>query len=236
MKLKIGLRDLTIGEISMKDFKAKLVGSILILLLGLPVTGQGPECLFVQFDKSFYVSGETMWYKAYLMNDSGIVKSRVLHVDLVSHNNETIVSQKLLIDNRTSDGSIAIPMESEEGNYRFRAYTTYNLGFEPASIFQKIIPVYQPNKEDFLQTDQIKKETGSLLNKGDISIVSDNQLYQPRDSLTLSFQINESIDTVRKGNFSVAVVPLEVASLEFESHDHSKCSELSIGTESTDCI
>jgi len=204
----------------------KLAGSILLILtLVFPAEGQQPECLFIQFDKSFYVSGETIWFKAYLLNDSSESKSRVLHVDLVSHKNETVVRQKLLVDNGTSNGSIALPMDSEEGYYRFRAYTHYNLNFNPAFIYETNIPVYQPYKEDFLLSDSIISEKIQSAGAAGISIVSDKEIYKPRDSLTVSFQINGSHDTGREGNFSVSVVPLEIASHEFQSYNHSECAD-----------
>ncbi len=195
------------------------------LAIILPVEAQQPECFFVQFDKSFYVSGETVWFKVYVLNDSGKVISRVLHVDLVSHKNETVVKQKLLIDNRTSNGSITLPMDSEEGYYRFRAYTHYNLNFKPVFIYETTIPIYQPDKEDFLHSDQIKKGKTQLQGAAGISIASDKDIYQPRDSLRVSLQINGSSDSGNQGNFSVSVVPFEIANLGFQFHNHSNCSD-----------
>jgi len=213
-------------RINNTKIRRKLAGSILlILILVFPAEGQQPECIFIQFDKSFYISGETIWFKVYLLNDSGESKSRVLHVDLVSHKNETVVQQKLLIDNGTSNGSITLPMDSEEGYYRFRAYTHYNLNFEPAFIYETNIPVYQPYKEDFLLSDPIISEKIQSSGTADISIVSDKKNYKPRDSLTVSVQINGSKDTGREGNFSISVVPLEIASHEFQSHNHSEFVE-----------
>ena len=41
-----------------------LIGSILLLLVSsIWALGQQPECIYVHFDKPFYISGETIWFK-----------------------------------------------------------------------------------------------------------------------------------------------------------------------------
>ncbi len=224
------MNDLLTGmRINLIKISRKLAGSIMLWLVFIfQAEGQSQECIFVHFDKSFYFSGETIWFKVYLLNDSSEVKSRVLHVDFVSHQNETIARQKLLINNGTSNGSITLPLDSEEGYYQFRAYTNYNLNFQPAFIFETTIPIYQPDKEDVLLSDQIIKGKNQLSGTAGILIVSDKEIYKPRDSLTVSVQFNGSNDTGKKGNFSVSVVPLEIASHEFQAHNHSECAKGSL--------
>lgn len=207
-------------------WKKSAVSMFLLLVVIVEVAAQQqPECIFAQFDKSFYVSGETVWFKLYLLNDSSNVKSRVLYVDLLSPQNETITSQKLLIVNGSSSGSITLPMESEEGYYRFRAFTLYNLNFKPAYIYEKDIAVYQPGKVEFIPSPPIKSTEPRMLRAEGISIISDKEIYKPRDSLTVSFQIQGSYEAGDRGNFSVSVVPLEIASFEFESHQQPQCAD-----------
>ena len=204
---------------------------LLLLVLAVQANAQQQECLLVQFDKSFYVSGETIWFKAYLLNDSIQAKSRVLYVDLVNHKNETITQQKLLIHNRSSNGSITLPTVSEEGFYRFRAYTRYNLNFKSAFIYEKIIPIYQPTNQDFIRSDQPENQNISMPDNRVISIVSDKEIYRPRDSLKVSIQINGSNNSDRGGKYSVSVVPVGMASIEFETHNHKVCSDSSFNKE-----
>jgi len=227
MKKGIKLKNRNTGV--MNDMNAvilkKLTGLILIILISSTAFGQQPECFVVHTDKSFYISGETIWFKVYLLNDSSEAKSRVLHVDLVTHQNKTVARQKLLIEHRTSNGSITLPMDSEEGFYRFRAYTLYNLNFKPTHIYEKIIPVFQLDNKDIIQSNPIKVNKSRFSVTTVVSIVSDKEIYKPRDSLTVSFQINGSKD-IGDGNFSVSVVPLEIASTEFPSDDHSECVDV----------
>ncbi len=204
-----------------------LAGSILLILISaFWVIGQRPECFAVHLDKSFYVSGETIWFKIYLLNDSSEVRSRVLHVDLVTHQNEFIASQKLLIDNLTSYGSITLPIDANEGYYRFRAYTVYNLNFEPAYIYEFTIPVYQPDKEDFLFSDRMNDDESGLSGETGITIQTDKKIYKPRDSLTVTVQLNGSKDSSSEGNFSISIVSLDIFKREFLHYDNkSKCDD-----------
>ena len=118
-----------------------------VVFISLPSKSQRPECFFVHFDKSFYVSGEMLWFKLYKIDSSIETQSRVLHVDLVDHQNQLVSKQKLLLQNGSADGSISIPIEAEEGYYRFRVFTRYNLNFDPPVIYQATLPVYQLNKQ-----------------------------------------------------------------------------------------
>ncbi len=205
----------------------KLAGSILFVLVSsFWAVGQQPECMVVHTDKPFYASGETIWFKVYLLNDSSEAESRVLHIDLVSPQNEAIVQQKLLINNRSSCGSITLPLDSEEGYYLIRVYTLYNLSFKPVHISETILPVYQLEKEDILFSNYIKEDKAQLPGATGISIVVDKKIYKPRESLTISVQLTGSKEAGRKGNFSVSIVPLDVFNYENQAYEQqSKCAD-----------
>lgn len=210
MRKRTGLKDPNTGVMIDRSIR-KLSGLILLLLVSFTwVTGQKAECIAVHMDKSFYVSGEIIWYKVYQLNDSGEAKSRVLHVELINNENETIARQKLLISNRTSFGSITLPLDSKEGYYKFRAYTHYNLNFKPTFIFETNIPVYQLERENYdipyvQKTDKLQlPETSGVLN------ITSQKILKPRDSLTVSIQVsNENYSG--DGNFSVSIVPIDLA-------------------------
>ena len=209
---------------------SKLAGSIFFILVSsFWALGQQPECIVVQTDKPFYVSGETIWFKVFLLNDSFEVKSRVLHVDLVSHQNKTIIRQKLLIDNRTSFGSITLPMDAEEGYYRFRAYTHYNLNFKPVHLYETILPVYQLDNENIVYSNHIREDRVQLTGTAGVLVITDKEVYKPRDLLTVSVQINGLKGTGKKNSFSVSILPLDVAGYESQFiENQSKCDNSSL--------
>jgi hypothetical protein len=198
------------------------------LLFALSAVAQSPECFFVHFDKSFYASGETIWFKAYRIGTANEVNSRVLHIDLVSHQNKLIASQKLLIENGSGYGSITLPINSEEGLYRFRAYTRYDLNFNPPLIYNASIPIYSPEYSENPDADNTSPGNSNPVGFSGISVAADNKIYEPRDSLTISFQV-EGITDIDKANFSVSVVPSEIVSLNFEFYRNLQCPDLSPG-------
>ena len=179
------------------------------MCLLVSVYGQSPECLFVHFDKSFYVSGETIWFKIYRQDTANFADSRILHVDLVNHENESIATQKLPIKNGESSGSIDLPVDSKEGYYRFRAFTRYNLNFSPPIIYSANIPVYSIGG-DWDQNVTYTAAAENLPDYNDIRVFTDEQIYHPRDSITVSFEVSGSPLSDSSSSYSISVVPSDL--------------------------
>ncbi len=104
-----------------------------------------PEKVYLHTDKSIYTNGETIWYKAYLVD--GILhkvseKSEVVYVELWNGDDTLIVRQKLIVEGLGAQGSVKIPINIKNGNLLIRAYTKYMLNEREPTIFQKEIPVY----------------------------------------------------------------------------------------------
>ena len=199
-----------------------LVSTLLLLFHILSMSAQGPECLFIHFDKSFYASGETIWFKAYQIGALNEARSRVLHVDLVNHQNILISSQKLPIEGGCAIGSIKLPMDALEGFYRFRAYTRYNLNFDPSVIYRAEIPVYSLDGETLPDHHQ-EKDMKPARTSG-IAVFTDQEIYLPRDSLSVSFKVNGSSDQSMEGSFSISIVPSELVGTEFQFDQESACA------------
>ena len=191
------------------------------------MTAQGPECLFVHFDKSFYVSGETIWFKVYQLDHSNEVNSRVLHVDIVSHQNELISQQRLKIENGSSFGTVTLPVASEEGYYRFRAYTRYNLNFDPPIIFEANIPIYSLDKQDSQNTQYPTRSDTPPSGAAGISVVTRKAVYQPRDSISISFEVNGNDSIGGQGSYSISIVQSDLVIPKFDFYQQLKCPDLS---------
>lgn len=100
-----------------------------------------PDRIFVHLDKSFYVSGETIHYKVYFLNDENI-DSEIVHVELVGPNDSIYLEQINLVSNNTANGKFKLPISFKEGNYLFRCYTAWNINFGSESVFYKVLPVF----------------------------------------------------------------------------------------------
>lgn len=121
------------------------------------------EKIFIQFDNTSYYTGETIWFKAFVVNAStlGRAQSKVLYVDLLSPTGVLLKQQKLKIVAGQADGSFPLVdgstaqarekrgvMEYPSGFYEVRAYTSYMLNFDNEILFSRVLAVYDPPKEE----------------------------------------------------------------------------------------
>lgn len=121
------------------------------------------EKVYLHFDNTAYFSGETIWFKAYVVNASTLMRpaSTVLYVDLVSPSGVILQQQKLKIVAGQADGCIHLMDQATaqarqlrgilpypSGYYEIRAYTQFMMNFSPDAIFSRVFPVYQqPEKQ-----------------------------------------------------------------------------------------
>src|ERR1700739_4563594 len=69
------------------------------------------EKLYCQFDKPYYAVGDTIWFKAYLLNAAYLtpsVKSGIMYVELVNDSNKVVQRQMLPVVNGLSWGNIGL--------------------------------------------------------------------------------------------------------------------------------
>ncbi len=102
------------------------------------------EKAYLQFDKPFYTTGDTIYFKAYVTAGdrhelSGI--SGVLNVDLINTANKVDQFIKLQLQNGLAWGDFTLPDSLPKGNYRIRAYTNWMRNDGDAAFFEQIIPV-----------------------------------------------------------------------------------------------
>jgi TonB-dependent SusC/RagA subfamily outer membrane receptor len=100
------------------------------------------EKLYLHLDKSFYTAGESIWFKAYLMDGrtyTPTALSEVVYVELIGPNG-TILSKNVL---KTNNGSAAGDFELSDvplsGTYSIRAYTNYMRNFGEDNDYTKHI-------------------------------------------------------------------------------------------------
>ena len=121
------------------------------------------EKVYVQFDNTSYYTGETIWFKAFVVNASTLkrAESKVLYVDLISPTGVLLKQQKLKIVAGQADGSFVLMdgsteqarekrgvLEYPSGFYEVRAYTSYMLNFGAESVFSRVFAVYEKPKRE----------------------------------------------------------------------------------------
>lgn len=103
------------------------------------------EKIYIQYDKEYYATGETIWFKAYLYSDGkpGISSSN-LFLQFTNSKGGVICTKRFPITGAAAKGSIDIPDSLSPGNYYIRALTPDMINYEEAFVYKKNIAVFRP--------------------------------------------------------------------------------------------
>ena len=108
------------------------------------------EKIFVHSDKSFYVVGEIVWFKLYIVNASTLAPlelSKVAYVEILDSANKHLLQAKILLTNAEGNGSFYLPVNLNSGNFKFRAYTNWMKNFDAQFYFEQAITIINQNKK-----------------------------------------------------------------------------------------
>lgn len=102
------------------------------------------EKAYLQFDKPYYATGDTIYFKAYVNRGEKhepTQLSGILHVDLIGADNKLNRSLKLQLTDGFAWGDFALADTLKDGNYRVRAYTNFMQNDGADYFFDQTIPV-----------------------------------------------------------------------------------------------
>src|SRR5688572_10907933 len=108
------------------------------------------ERYYLQTDKSGYIAGETIWFKAYIFLDFYPVDdASTLVLDLVNQDGKLMASRTLPITGGTAAGNIALPVLYPEGTYVFKLSTRLAAKLmTDAASYSKSIYIFNPSVKD----------------------------------------------------------------------------------------
>jgi hypothetical protein len=101
-----------------------------------------PDKIYVQYDKSSYYAGETIWFKAYVME--GIVaaeSSKNLYIDWISDNGRLLSHTVSPVVDGGTNGQFEVPADYKSEFIHVRAYTRWMLNFDTTFLYSKDIHV-----------------------------------------------------------------------------------------------
>ncbi|WP_069658721.1 TonB-dependent receptor plug domain-containing protein [Arcticibacter eurypsychrophilus] len=102
------------------------------------------EKVHIHTDKPYYVAGDTIWFKAYIVNarqNRLSALSQILYVDLINEKDSLEKALRLPVVSGLALGEFTLLDSLPEGNYRLRAYTNWMRNFGEEYYFDKIIRV-----------------------------------------------------------------------------------------------
>lgn len=124
--------------------------------------------IYIHTDKPYYLSGEDMYGKIYLINESrsafDIIRSKKIYVELI--NEENTVVEKTIVNGLYSSLNFSFHLHDSMpgGNYVLRAYTLWMIGFgNKQNIFSNYIHISNRTNH-IISSLSYKDSTLSLVN------------------------------------------------------------------------
>ncbi|MEL0455357.1 hypothetical protein WJN01_03875 [Flavobacteriaceae bacterium SZ-1-7] len=110
------------------------------------------EKIYVHTDRSIYILGEDLWYKAYSVfayNNLLFSKGNVLYVDLISPDSKIIATNKTLIKDGLGHGDFKLTdsIGVKPGIYQIRAYTNWSRNYGEDFVFKKEVEILDVFKD-----------------------------------------------------------------------------------------
>jgi len=134
------------------------------------------EKIFVHTDKNAYSAGELIWFKVYDVDGidhQPLNLSKVVYVDILDNNRNSVIQAKIAMKNGTGSGSIYVPITLTTGDFLLRAYTSWMKNFSPDYYFSKKLIIINPLRSPDAQAKiapgpvydiQFFPEGGNLIN------------------------------------------------------------------------
>lgn len=111
-------------------------------LLNISSTKYPQEKIYLQLDKSYYHSGETIWFKAYItaLNMPSSV-SKTLYAELINSEGKVLQRKTMPVFLAGAASFFELADSNYNSKLFIRAYTSWMLNFDPALLYLKPITV-----------------------------------------------------------------------------------------------
>src|SRR5579875_3567761 len=100
-----------------------------------------PERVYLHYDKAVYAPGETIWFKAYLVQGIAAADSKTLYVDWVDNKGSVLMHSVSPVVEGVTNGQFDIPAAYAGNSIRVRAYTKWMLNFDTSFLYNKDIRI-----------------------------------------------------------------------------------------------
>ncbi|MEM6696910.1 MAG: hypothetical protein AAF806_08710 [Bacteroidota bacterium] len=177
---------------------------LLAFFLANTVYAQSGNTL-LHLDKSFYVTGEVVWYKFYLPTE--FKKQEKIVEVLISDNTGSIIDQYFLKSGGNSfvEGYYKIPFSIASGWYRLSVLPT---GGSKALLSSVTFPVYNDlvPAQDAKMATTLSADPSVALGDLNIEVQLNKATYSPRDQVQATVMVTDkSGKAVKNANLSVSV-------------------------------
>ena len=152
-----------------KFFFTRLTGSFFFLFLFFNAEAQHLDSLFnelgskypqekvyLQFDRPYYNSGETIWFKAYITADNQPIPiSKTLYAELLDEKGHLLQEKIMPVIESGASSNFDLPDSMRHTLLYVRAYTSWMLNFDSSLFFLKPIHIISANSAHKKNTEQV---------------------------------------------------------------------------------
>jgi hypothetical protein len=120
----------------------KIVTCLFYSFISLTSLAQAYETIHFHFDKDVYLPGETIWYKAYLYNNTKpAVTSTNLYTAIYDAAGKLLQQKQYPIFESVANGEFTLPDTLGNGTLIFRAFTKTMLLQDSVNVYQQLITI-----------------------------------------------------------------------------------------------
>ena len=122
------------------------------------------EKIYLHTDKPYYLSGEKIWFRAYLtdaVTHVPVLASRYVYIELINPVDSVVTRVKIGKNEEAYYGHLVIPDDAPQGDYSLRAYTMFMRSQDEHFFFTKSIHIGDPqaraidiDTDFFFETDR----------------------------------------------------------------------------------
>ena len=179
------------------------------------------EKIFVHFNSTFLLTGETFYYKLYCLNSTNnklSALSKIAYVALIDSELNEVFKQKATLESGLGQGDFFIPTSIKSGNYKVVAYTQWMRNAGDTAIFTEDISIVNPFNQnqnailskaiDTLNVDvsnnlPVTIDASKILKSNFIALNLPRGSFKNREKVTLQFESLKEMESY--GNYSVSV-------------------------------
>lgn len=177
------------------------------------------ESIFVHFNGTTFVSGETLLYNLYCLNSKSYLKSsisKIGYLEIFDQNYKSVYKCKINIENGVGYGDVFIPTSFHNGIYKMVFHTNWMTNKSENSFFEQdilIINPFEPLKDNKNISNQInlnvKNQNTEIISNGNaiienkIKLELEKKVFSNREKVNLKLKPIDS--KFLKGNYSISI-------------------------------
>jgi CarboxypepD_reg-like domain/TonB-dependent Receptor Plug Domain len=170
------------------------------------IKSKGFNRVYLHTNKPGFVTGENIWFSAYIFNSDNRLSRKVmpLYVQLHNKTGEWVTEQIIYSSNGRGVGYLHLADSLESGIYRLRAYTREMLNV-PVTIFDKEIVVQNP-KSEFQVLKKLKTWEEPKETKLDLNILPDKKQFSVNEKVNIKLLLKNSFNEPVSATLSTSVI------------------------------